>query len=400
MSKQLSFVWLLLAPACLHGQSAILLRHANVIDGLSDRPIRDATVLVENGQIKSLGPGLEKPPSEATVIDLRGRWLLPGLIDAHVHLIPDDPLKLARAMVNAGVTTIRTMGASSHFADVDIRELHRQGAKDLPEVVAAGYQIRPDIAVAAETFLLDFPQLTGITRPKVSGPDNVRLLVQANVQHGVNLIKVLATERAGTPETDPRRPTFTEQEMIAIVDEARKSGLPVAAHAHGDEAAAVAVRAGVRSIEHGSFMTDSTLDLMKERGTYLVPTLAIMFIKRAPAQAARYAELTAAQHVMITHAWKKRIPIVAGTDTNGSIPLSDELAELVKIGLSPMDAIKSATSVAAECLGVSARTGSIRRGYEADLVVVDADPLVDVSALKKVVLVVNDGQIAMNKLGN
>ena len=242
MSKQLSFVWLLLlAPVCLQGQSVILLRHANVIDGLSDQPIRDATVLVENGQIRSLGPGFEKPPSEAIAIDLAGRWLLPGLIDAHVHLVPDDPLKLARAMVDAGVTTIRTMGASSHFADVGIRELHRQGAKDLPEVVAAGYQIRPDIAVAAETFLLDFPQLTSITRPKVSGPDNVRRLVQANVQHGVNLIKVLATERAGTPETDPRQQTFTEQEMVAIVDEARKSGLPVAAHAHGDEAAAAAV---------------------------------------------------------------------------------------------------------------------------------------------------------------
>ena len=400
MSKQLSLVWLLLAPVCLQGQSAILLKHANVIDGLSDQPIRDATVLIENGQIRSLGPGLEKPPSEAITIDLAGRWLLPGLIDAHVHLNQDDPLKLSRALVNAGVTTIRTMGASRHFADVDIRELHRRGAKDLPEVVAAGYQVRPDIAVAADTFLLDFPELTSITRPKVSGPDNVRRLVQANVQHGVNLIKVLATERAGTPETDPRRQTFTEQEMIAIVDEARKSGLPVAAHAHGDEGAAAAVRAGARSIEHGSFMTDSTLDLMKERGTYLVPTLAINLIKRPPAQAARYAELTAAVHTTVSHAWRKRIPLVAGTDSNGSIPVSDELAELVKIGISPMEAIKSATSRSAECLGVSARTGSIRRGYEADLLVVDANPLIDVSALKKVVLVVNDGQIAINKLGN
>jgi imidazolonepropionase-like amidohydrolase len=404
MRSRSLFAWLLFAPLCLNGQGAILLKHAYVIDGFSDKPVRDATVLIENGRITSLSSVIDKAPAEAVVIDLAGRWLLPGLIDVHVHL---SDLKGARTMINAGVTTIRTVGVS-HYVDVGIRELHRGGAKDLPEVVAAGYQIQPDMG---ERFLLDFPQLAILTRSRVRGSENVRRLVQANVQHGVNWIKILATERTGTPDTDPRRQTFAEEEMTAIVEEARKAGLPVAAHAHGDAGGSAAIRAGVRSIEHGSFLSDSTLDLMKQRGTYMVPTIALGDVvagiarpqNARPDFRERIAEVSASAHRTALRAWRKGIPLVTGTDTNTDLmppdfTASSEVAEFVKIGIPPLDAIKAATSRAAECLSISTRTGSIRPGYEADLIVVAGDPLTDVGVLKRIELVINDGRIAINRL--
>ncbi len=153
------------------------------------------------------------------------------------------------------------------FLDVRIREAHRQGGEDLPDVVAAGYQIRPDMAAA---FFEDFPALADL-RTRVSGTDNVRRVVRAIVSRGVDHIKFLATERSGD---DPRKRTFSDEEIEALVDEARKAGLRVAAHAHGDEGAVAAVKAGVHSIEHGTFISDQTLASMKQRGTYYVPTFA------------------------------------------------------------------------------------------------------------------------------
>ena len=402
---RLSILWLLPALLCLQAQNSILLNHANVIDGLSDQPARDMAVLVENGRITSFSSNVGKLPVGTVTINVAGRWLLPGLIDAHVHL---TDLKGAQTMIAAGVTTIRTMHAD-HYIDIGIRELHRGGAKDLPDVIASGYQLRPDMFVF-EAFLLDFPKLAPVIRSKVTGTENVRQLVRANVQHGVNVIKMLATERAGTPGTDPLRQTFTEEEMTAIVDEARTAGLPVAAHAHGDEGAAAAIRAGVRSIEHGSLASEATLALMRQRGTYLVPTIAAWGIvgtmpptpNASPDFQKRNDELSAAAHTTALRAWKKGIPLVAGTDTSDrtlpAFTISSEVAEFVKIGIPSMEAIKAATSRAAELLGISTRTGSIRAGYEADLVVVDGDPLADIGVLKKVMLVINDGQIAINKL--
>ena len=212
---------------------------------------------------------MERSPAGAVVIDLAGRWLLPGLIDAHEHL---RDLEQARAIVASGVTTVRSLH-SDHFIDVGIRELHRSGMSDLPDVLASGYMIRPDMS-ALDGFFLDFPELAILIKGRLRGPDNLKKVVQPNVRHGVNVIMILATERGGTPESDPRRQTFTEDDMAAIVTEARVANLPVAAHAHGDEGAAAAIRSGVRTIEHGSFLSDATLDMMKERGTCLLPLLS------------------------------------------------------------------------------------------------------------------------------
>lgn len=387
--------------ATLLPAQTLVLQHANVIDGVSAQPQLGVTVTVRDGRIESIQAGDRPAPSGATVYDLKGKWLLPGLIDAHVHIVN---LQAARAALLSGVTTARSMGVN-HFVDVGFRELHRNGASDIPDFVAAGYHVRPH---PAEELYLDFPKLFDLMRG-VSGTAAVRRIVHANLEHGVQVIKILATERAGTPDTDPRKRTFTDDEMAAIVDEAKTAGLGVAAHAHGDEGAAGAVRAGVRSIEHGTYLSDDTLAEMKKRGTFLVPTLATIndliepggdYDNAALSIRGRYMLPRARETTMHAHAMG--IKIVAGTDT-GYGPTSNrriphEIVELAQYGLSPMEAIQSATSVAAECLGISNRTGSIRPGYEADLVVVERNPLKELGGLADVLLVINDGKVALNRL--
>jgi imidazolonepropionase-like amidohydrolase len=375
--------------------------HANVIDGVSPQALRDATVIVRDGRIESVTTGSAPIPAGAAVLDLKGRWLLPGFVDAHAHIAD---LRAARVALASGATTIRCLGVN-HFVDIGIRELNHAGVASVPDIVAAGYHVRPN---AAEELFLDFPKLADMMGG-VRGTENVRRMVRAMVERHVDVIKILATERAGLPETDPRKRVFSDEEIAAIVDEARKAGLTVAAHAHGDEGARAAVLAGVRSIEHGTYMSDETLALMKQRGTYLDPTIATVsdLIDVGgdydnPLLSIRGRAMLPRVREMAAHAHKMGIKIVTGTDT-GYGPASrrrvpDEIIELVNIGMTPMEAIQAATSVGAECLGVDKRTGSVQKGKEADLVVVDRNPLEDISAIQDVLVVVNNGVVVVNRL--
>ena len=392
---------LLLATALAPAQPLVL-RNANVIDGVSPQPKLNMTVVIRDGKIESIQANGGAAPAGATVLDLKGKWLLPGYIDAHVHIAD---LRAARAALTSGATTVRSMGVS-HFVDVGFRELHRAGASDIPDFVAAGYHVRPR---PAEELFVDQPKLFDLMRAPLSGTANIRRVVRANLEHGVQVIKILATERAGTPDTDPRKRTFTDEEMAAIVDEAKTAGIPVAAHAHGEEGAAGAVRAGVHSIEHGTYLSDETLAEMKKRGTFLDPTLATIIDLIEPggdyddaALSIRGRYMLPRARQMAAHAHKMGVRIVTGTDTgygpksNRRIP--HEIAELVGIGMTPMEAIQAATSVAAECLGIAQRTGSIRAGLEADLVAVERNPLEEITVLGDVLLVINDGKVAVNRL--
>src|SRR6185503_11403602 len=239
-------------------KNILVITHANLIDGISNAPLRDATVIVRDDRIERVATGNVDVPAGATVLDLKGRWLLPGFIDAHAHLAD---LGAARRALASGATTVRCLGVN-HFVDIGFRELNHAGAADIPDVVAAGYHVRPR---PAEEFFLDLPKMKDLMNG-VTGSESIRKMVRAMIERGVDAIKIMATERAGLPDTDPRKRVFTDQELAAAVDEARKSGVYVAAHAHGDEGAASAVRAGVRSIEHGTYMSDATLALMKEQG--------------------------------------------------------------------------------------------------------------------------------------
>ena len=379
---------------------SVVFVHANVIDGISNAPTMDATVVVAKGHIESIGHG-PAPGGRGPVVDLTGHWLLPGFVDAHVHV---GNLADAKRALRSGATTIGEAGVN-HFADIGMREMNHKGVVDVPDIVAAGYHIRTH---PADDYFIDFPQDIDLMGG-VHGTEAVRRMVREMVSRGVNRIKVMATERAGTPETDPRIRIFNDEELAAIVDESNKTGLWVVAHAHGSEGAAAAVRAGVHCIEHGTYLSDDTLRLMKEKGVYLDPTITAVVDMSDPEgeydnpilQMRGKAMLPTVRE-MTAKAWKMGIKIVAGTDTTyfdkNNRTMADEIIELSDAGMGPMEAIKAGTSVSAEELGVDKRTGSIRVGYEADFVVIDRSPLENIRHIGDVVMVVNNGRIALNRL--
>ena len=359
-------------------------------------------VIVEDGMISYVGSDRRAPPDGANVIDLGGRYLVPGLIDAHVHI---SDFETARRALLSGVTTARSMGVS-HFADVGLRELGRLGAIDAPEILAAGYHVRPE---PANALFIDAPDMVDL-RGAVRGEAAMRRMARLMISRGVDFIKTNATERAGLPETDPRTPFYSEAELAALVDEATQAGVPVAAHAHGDGGGRAAVLAGVRSIEHGTYLSGETLDLMVERGTFLVPTIAVVVDLTMPGGDYDNAVLNVRGRHMLprvretaARANAKGVKIVAATDTGyGSesvLRLSHELIELVGVGLSPLQAVRAATTVAADLLGIQDRVGRIAVGFEGDLLVLDRNPLENIGAYQDVLLVMNNGKVVVDRTG-
>lgn len=379
----------------------LVLRNATVIDVVQATLMRNATIVISGGKIERVATGSVPTPAGAQVIDLGGRFVLPGLIDAHVHI---STFESARRALLTGVTTARSMGAG-FFADVGLRELAARGYVAGPEILAAGYHVRPD---PADALFIDHPELGDLRAGGLQGVDAVRRVARVMAQRGVNVIKVNATERAGTPDTDPRKPLYTEAELRAIVEEARTAGIPVAAHAHGDEGGRAAVAAGVRSIEHGTFLSEATLSLMAQRGTYLVPTIAVVSDLTLPGGDYDNPGLQIRGRFMLPRiretagrAHRAGVKIVAATDTGygpgSTVRMSHEIEELVGAGLTPLQAIQAATTVAAELLGVQDRTGRIAAGLEADLIVVERNPLEDVRSLQDVLVVINNGTVVLNR---
>jgi imidazolonepropionase-like amidohydrolase len=401
---------LLHSPALAQTAPALVFEHANVIDGIASEPARDVTVVVEDGKIASVSRTPPSIPAGAQRFDLAGRWLVPGWIDAHVHT---DSLAGAHGMLAAGVTTGRSMFAM-HYADVGLRELHRRGDVDVPELLAAGYPLVPNLVrfqPDLSSLFLDTPQLDDLRQEADIGPEGARRIARANLDHHVDVIKVFATDRAGLVTSDPRRRMLSDEELVAAVTEARKAGVPVAAHAHGDEGAAAAVRAGVSTIEHGTYLSDATLTLMKQKGVCFVPTLSATAVgtqagpganPEALALAIRSRAMLPRARDAVRRARQMGVKVIAGADCSYTAEephrLADEMAELVTAGMTPLEAIQAATSRSAECLGISNRTGAIRAGLEGDLVVLDRNPLDGIDAVREVLLVVNDGRIAVNDL--
>ena len=249
-------------PTAVPPGESLALVNANVVNVRDGRVTSGATIVMRGGRIESVGTSA--PPAGVRTLDLKGKYLLPGLIDAHTHAADFPSFRRA---LESGVTTVRSAGVSN-YADVGFHQLVKSGAMAGPDVLTAGYHVRPQMA--QEAFLSD-PSYVDLMAG-VTTIEKLRRAVQMNLAHGVDWIKILATERAGTADTDPRKQVYTEDEMRAIVQEAETKNVPVEAHAHGDEGAMAAVKAGVRSIEHGTYLSDATLQLMKDRGTYLDPT--------------------------------------------------------------------------------------------------------------------------------
>lgn len=403
VSFHLLLLTLLLTAATFTLRSQpLVLQGANIVDGKSDQPINNVTIIIENGKISKIIKEGEGIPRGAKVIDLNGKYIMPGLIDAHVHI---RSFAAAETALRSGVTTVRSMGVA-HFTDVGMRELVKKGVLQAPAFLAAGYHVRP---TPDDGFFLNFPELSHLMKDGIKGEEAIRKMAEALASRKVDWFKTNATARAGLPQTDPREPYYTEEELKILVQVGAEYGIPVAAHAHGDEGGRAAVLAGVKSIEHGTYLSEETLKLMLDRGTYLVPTIAIVTDLVEPGGDYDQPLLEVRGRHMLpriretaSKAYKMGVKIIASTDTgynpNSVMRLGLELEELVGIGMSNAEAIAAATSAAAEFLKIDNHTGHIAEGMEADLLILERNPLQNIKAIHDPLMVVNNGKIVVNRV--
>ncbi len=380
------------------------LLNVTLVDGTGAAPLKGRTVTVRGGKIASIVDRAPTATNGVRQIDLDGRYLLPGLIDAHSHI--ESPAAALRAL-QSGVTTSRVLG-DTNLQALGTRELIRAGYVAGPELLVSPGHIRPKPGIA---FYMVYPQFGDAIDGELRGPDRIAEATRALMAKGADVIKVGASERAGLASTDPRKQELTEDEIRAAVTEAAKKGLYVAAHAHARAGAAAAVRAGVRSIEHGTWIDEATLDEMKRRSTYFVPTLAVMSPLGDPqgnsaedvALQLRTQSMLGPLRAAVRKAHALGITIAAATDGSyadkddtGRIRLAHEIMMLrEQIGFTPLESITAATLNGARVIGIESRTGSIRVGLEADLVAYDGDPLADSRTFFEPRLVVSDGRIAV-----
>lgn len=377
-----------------------LLRNAQLFDGTGATASAGVDVLIVGTSIGGVGSGLTMREG-AEVVDLGGRWIVPGLIDCHVHFVfpgnPDDVEKArtmqppqfawiaaenARRTLAAGVTTVRDLGAA-HNVNILLRDQIAAGALPGPRMRAVGSIVC----------------ITGghgwFIGREADGPDDVRKAVREQLRAGADAIKFTATGGVMTPGVDPRSPSFTEDELRAGIEEAHNAFRRAAAHAQGTAGIKNAVRAGIDSIEHGIYLDDEVIAEMRERGTFLVPTLSAPaniskhgLAGGIPAYAVEKSDRVQEAHVQsFRAALRAGVRIAMGTDAgtpfNRHGENAQEMALMVAHGMSPADALVAATSAAAELLDLADVTGSIVAGKAADLLVLDGDPLADIAVLTR-----------------
>jgi imidazolonepropionase-like amidohydrolase len=392
-----AILFLNLSTQAIAEGNAFALTNANLFDGTENKITENVTVFVRDGLIERIATGDVSVSDDYQVIDAEGNYLMPGMFDVHTHI---DSVARAKQAVESGVTTVRSASVTA-FQDVALRELVRSGQLAGPEFLAAGIYVTPDLG---ETVLAD-PRLVALA-DGVNTDDELRLLVNINVDRGVDVIKTRGTQRAGLPDTDPRQQVYTERQLGVVVDEAAKHGLPVLVHAHGDEGARAAVLAGARSIEHGTYLSDETLQLMKERGTWFVPTYVTMDAMNE--ERYDYVLRLRGKHMVpqleraIRAAHRIGVRIATGADhyyeEDAINRISIEVERFVQFGMSNFDALQTATISSAELLQMGDRTGRIAEGFEADLILIPGNPLTNIEALQDVLLVMSNGQLALKRI--
>jgi len=405
-------------------QAATLIHAGRVIDGVSDSVRTNQTVVVDAGKITAIESGFRSPAEGDRVIDLRNGTLLPGLFDMHVHLTGEysahsemDDYKLneadvaidgvvyAQRTLMAGFTTVRDLG-DEFRASISLRNAISAGKVPGPRIVAAGKAIASTGGHADPTngWARKFPANPGPEEGVINGVDDARKAVRQRYKDGSDTIKITATGGVLSIAKNGLNPQMTEEEIRAVVSTARDYGFKVAAHAHGAEGIKRAVRGGVDSIEHGTFMDDEGMKLMKEHGTFYVPTLSAGRWVYEKAQdpdffpaIVRPKALQVGPQIQATfaRAYKSGVKIMFGTDTgvgkhgdNGR-----EFKLMVDGGMPPMEAIRVATSVPAKFLGLDDKTGSIAVGKLGELVGVPGDPLGDIALMERVVFVMKDNTV-------
>jgi imidazolonepropionase-like amidohydrolase len=385
--------------------------------------VEPGELLVDDGRIVEVGP--TSVPDGAVVVELGDLTLLPGLMDMEVNLllggpdhasplnaVQDDPaLRTLRAVANArrtlraGFTTVRNLGlfvqTGGLLLDVALRKAIDLGWIDGPRIVPAGHAITPTGGHLDPTMFQAFaPHVLPLTVEEgiANGVPEVRKAVRYQIKHGAQLIKVCASGGIMSHTGPAGAQQYSDEELAAIADEAHRAGLKVAAHAHGDQGIRAALEAGIDCIEHGSLMSDETLDLIIERGTFLVPTTYLadgMDVSRAaPELQAKAAEVFPRAKATVSKAIERGARIACGTDAP-AIPHgrnAKELIALVDRGMTPVQAIRAATTVAADLIDVDDR-GRLAPGLLADVVAVPGDPLDDITLTEQVRFVMKGGQV-------
>jgi imidazolonepropionase-like amidohydrolase len=404
--------------------AATLIHAGRVIDGISDTAKTNQTVVVENGKITAIESGFRAPGAGDRVIDLKNGTLLPGFFDMHVHLTSEysktseidnykenegdvaiDGVVYADRTLLAGFTTVRDLG-DSYRASIALRNAINSGKVPGPRIIAAGKSIATTGGHADPTngWARKFPANPGPGDGVIDSVEDARKAVRQRYKEGSDTLKITATGGVLSIAKNGQNPQFTEEEIRAVVQTARDYGFKVAAHAHGAEGIKRAIRGGVDTIEHGTFMDDEGIRLMKERGTYYVPTISAGNWVYEQAQdpdffppVVRPKALAVGPQIKGTFAkaYKAGVKILFGTDTGVSKhgENAKEFRLMVEGGMPPMEAIKVATSVPAKFLDLDDKTGSIAVGKLGELVGVPGDPLKDISVMERVVFVMKDNTV-------
>ncbi|SMD35951.1 Imidazolonepropionase [Reichenbachiella faecimaris] len=420
--KNCLLVFLTLLSIQLKAQK-VYVHCGSLIDGYSDKPILAHTVIILDDRILEIKKGYLKPTEEASLIDLKEYTVLPGLIDMHVHLEhetglnkymnkftqnPEDKafesVVYAERTLMAGFTTVRDLGGSG--VNISLRNAINKGLIDGPRIYTAGKALGVTGGHADPTNGYS-QKLMGNPGPKdgvVNGVEDARQAVRQRYKNGADLIKITATGGVLSLAKNGTGPHFQEDEIRAIVETAKDYGFHVAAHAHGDEGMQRAVRAGVTTIEHGTYMSEETMQMMKDRNTYFIPTLlAGDFVAEKAAEDGYYPDIivpkAAAVGPQIFDTYKKAVkfgvPMGFGTDAGVFLHGDNgkEFELMVAGGMSAMQAIKCATSINAAILNESENLGGIKEGVYADLIAIKGDPVKDIKLLQAIPFVMKGGKV-------
>jgi imidazolonepropionase-like amidohydrolase len=377
----------------------VIIEGGTLLDPLTGRVTEDSVVVIEDGTVRAAGTRRATRNDVAAVrgaartVSAHGRWVLPGLVDAHIHL---SNLTDARRALSLGATSVRS-GSTAFYQDIALRELARWTPGSAPRMRAAGVFVTPRLG---ETILAD-PDLAPLALLKdgVRSPEALRRVVEVDLARGADVIKTRVNERAGSPTEDPLTQVYDRDQLSATVAAARRGGATVLCHSYSEKGIHDAVLAGVASIEHGVYLAERTMVEMRRRGTYFTPTLAAMASLAAdpdPVLAERGRRFLPIAQRAVLRAHEKGVRIAAGTDSSaGAVdPIGREIELMREAGLPALDAIRAATTSAARLIGLERTAGRLERGFRGDAILVDGDPLRDVSVLKSPRTVIAHGVTA------